>query len=197
MPEATPPLLRLVGIGLGRGERPLDLELGPGEALVLVAPAGTTATAVLRIAAGLRLPAEGERWAAAVPAAYVFEEGGLVSNASVRENVRVPLLYQGLAPAAADARTTLALARFGLTAAADRRPAALGAEGRHLTQYARAAALDARLHYLENPLAGLSEIATRIVGDWVEERRLAGSAFLVTRNDPTAVGAISVHPWRR
>lgn len=202
MPEAPEPLLRLRGIAVGGDGRSsvggVDLELFPGSAFALVGPGGARAGRVLRVAAGLRAPGAGEREAAPVPAAYVFEDGGLVTNVTVRDNVRVPLLYRGLSVADADRRADASLARFGLGGVTHLRPSALGAEGRRLAQFARAEAMDARLVYLEHPLQGLSPVGARVVEDWIDERLAEGAAVLVTETDPTTPdGEIGVRPWRR
>lgn len=163
-----------------------DLSLAAGQAAAIVGPSGCGKTLLLRVAAGLDRPEAGERRAAASRISFVFQEGGLVRNITVEENVLLPLVYRGHSESAARERAAAALEIFGLGAVAGQRPGELLNEMRLLAQFARSAALEADLLFLDEPFAQLSRAAAARVEPWlaheVEAGRLAVMMTAVERH---------------
>ena len=178
---AGEPVLALEGVRIrARGAVLIDrfdFSLGAGEAAALVGPSGCGKTLLLRVAAGLDRPEAGERRVAASRIGFVFQQGGLVRNITVAENLRLPLYYQGLGLAAARETAATALEEFGLGRFADQRPGELLAETRLLAQFARAAALSTDLLFLDEPFSLISRAATARLERWlareVGRRRMA------------------------
>ncbi len=186
---AGAPSLELRGLSVRAEGRPvvegLDLALRPGERALLAGHSGSGKSTLLRVAAKLAPPAAGEVVHRAARIAFVFQEGGLVSNASLADNLLLPLFYRGLPKADGMRRVTEALARFGLDAVADERPGSLVAESRLLAQFARADALGAELLFVEPPEAALEPENQERVRAWLEAGLAAGKLAVML----TASGA--------
>ncbi len=192
MPEALLTLTRFSTRVTSRlTTTPVDLALLPGAAVLLRTSGSAIGARLLRAAAGLASAASGGRVVTATRTAYVFEEGGLLANLSLAENVALPLRFQGLPVA----RAADSLRRFGLGHLADARPSAVGSEARVLTQLARANALEVDLLYAERPFAGLSALGVQLVEHWLAEHLDAGMGALLSDSDPTlAAGAVLLEP---
>ena len=194
MPEAAAPspLLRLTSVRIEAGGATLvdelDFRLAPGEAAAFVGPPGCGKAALLRVAAGLDQPAAGERQVAPFRSAFVFQKGGLISNVTVEENLLLPLYYQGLKEAAARDRASAALENFGLSAVARQLPGKLLNETRLTVQFARAAALQIDLLFLDEPFPHLSRSTAARVEQWLRSGVGAGKlAVLMTGAESGAV----------
>lgn len=190
---ATPPLLltltsvRIVAGGATLVDE-LDFRLAAGEAAAFVGPPGCGKALLLRVAAGLDRPAAGERHVAPCRCAFVFQKGGLISNVTVEENLLLPLYYQGLNHSAARVRASAALEDFGLSAVARQRPGKLSNETRVAVQFARAAALDADLLFLDEPFPYFCRSTAARVGQWLQSGVEAGRlAVLMTGAERDAV----------
>lgn len=194
MPEAaTPsPLLTLTSVRIDSGGATLvddlDFRLDAGEAAAFVGPPGCGKGALLRVAAGLDRPAAGEREVAPLRSAFVFQKGGLISNVTVEENLLLPLYYQGLKHSAAMERASAALEDFGLSAVARQLPGKLLNETRLTVQFARAAALEIDLLFLDEPFPHLSRSTAARVEQWLRSGVRSGKlAVLMTGAERDAV----------
>ncbi len=165
-PLETPRILQLQGVAAPGGQ-PLDLALGRGDAVALIAPGGAGKRWLLRVAAGLRHAPSGSVRCDASRIAYVFSSGGLLANLSIAENIVLPLCFAGVPPAAARARATDVLAGLGLDSVGDVRPGGLAVEACQLVQVARAIALNADLLFLEEPFRLLSRATAEEVAEWL------------------------------
>jgi ABC-type nitrate/sulfonate/bicarbonate transport system ATPase subunit len=194
MPEAAtpPPLLTLTSVRIDAGGATLveefDFRLAAGQAAAFVGPPGCGKALLLRVAAGLERPAAGERHAAPCRSAFVFQRGGLISNVTVEENLLLPLYYQRLKHAAARDRASAALEDFGLSAVARHLPGKLLDETRLTVQFARAAALDVDMLFLDEPFPHFSRHTAARVEQWLQSGVGAGRlAVLMTGAERDAV----------
>jgi ABC-type nitrate/sulfonate/bicarbonate transport system ATPase subunit len=168
-----------------------DLVLRGGDSLALMGPSGCGKSLLLRVAGGLDRPDAGQRRASdSARVGFVFQEGGLLRNVTVEENLRLPLYYRGLGYAAARSAALAALEEFGVTAFAHERPSELLNETRILVQLARAAALEVNVVLLDDPFPLLAETAERRVVRWLAGRIESGELALMM----TAVEPLSVPP---
>jgi len=149
------------------GVRGVSLRLSPGEAVAAVGPPGCGKTALLRAAAGLDRLTDGRRTVAAERIAFVFQQGGLVRNITVADNLLLPLYYQGFSASEAQERAGAALEAFGLAAVAEQRPGEIVNEARLLAQFARAAALEAQLLFVDEAFSQLSKPAAGAAERWL------------------------------
>jgi NitT/TauT family transport system ATP-binding protein len=192
MTTTAPPVasgLRLEQVSTGYGERNvlrgLDLEVRPGEFLVLVGPSGCGKSTLLRSVAGLhtvqsgRLLVDGEQVrGTSADRAMVFQEDGLLPWRSVLRNVELPLALQGVSRARRRELADRWIHRVGLAGYERHLPRALSGGMRQRAQLARTLAGSPRIILMDEPFAALDV-----------RSRAAMRALLVDvwRADPTTV----------
>lgn len=138
----------LLDIAVPVDGRRLRVTVAPGERVAVVGPAGSGKATILRAAAGLVRGIAGgpER------VAYVFQEGGLISTATIRANLTLPMLFAGLSAEEADLRARATLDATGLGSLGNELASGLTASVRQRVQLARAMAIGARLYVVEELL---------------------------------------------
>ena len=166
----TPP----AGVSLRRLEKrfgavaalhPLDLDVAPGELVVLVGPSGCGKTTALRLIAGLEDPTAGEvrigdRDVVGVePAdrdiAMVFQSYALYPHMSVRENLAFGLRMRKTAAAEIARRVAWAAQVLGLDALLDRRPGELSGGQKQRVAFGRAMVREPQVFLFDEPLSNL------------------------------------------
>ncbi len=192
------PLIQLRGISKAFGDRQIldnvDLDLYPGEALVVIGPSGTGKSTILRIIAGLLPPDSGEVLIKAEPRrglveddneririALVFQQSALFDSLTVAENVGFFLLeHSSLSKEIIREQVRHKLALVGLTGIEDYYPAQLSGGMRKRVSFARAIMSNPyngednpEVILYDEPTAGLDPIASTIIEDLV--RRLQKS----------------------
>ncbi len=160
----------------------LHLNLEPGASLLLLGPGGCGKSQLLRVLAGTVPPRAGrvriagvQIWpgegalalAGRVRAGFVFAQGGLLSNQSLRDNVALPLRFAGTPPAEVRIRAEAALDRFGLLSVAGLRPHAVSACQRKLANVARVEALQPEVLLVDDPLEGVETADHPLVAGWL------------------------------
>jgi phospholipid/cholesterol/gamma-HCH transport system ATP-binding protein len=179
----------------------VDLNLTPGERLVVVGPSGSGKSTLLRLLAGLQLPTSGLLSIHGEPQTYlrldqrhppdvrlVFQNPALLASLSVRENVGF-LLYRfsRLGEQEIAERVDQALQAVGLAGIADRMPGELSGGMQKRVSFARALIDDPTLASARTPLllfdeptAGLDPVAcTRIEDLIVHTTSLVGGSSVV------------------
>jgi len=177
---------------------PLDLELGPGQALAVLGPNGAGKSTLLRLLAGLARPSGGviEIGAEAGNRAQRRRAIGLVGHATflyptltTRENLLLTARLYGLdAPAERAARM---LADEELLAVADRRVGALSRGLAQRAAIARALLHDPKLVLLDEPWTGLDARAAERLSRRLEALRSAGRALVIVSHDLARVAGLA------
>ncbi len=173
---------------------PVDLDLVPGRATAVLGTSGAGKTTLLRTLAGFLRPRRGRivrdgidisDWRPEERAlGYVPQGLGLFPQRTVARNVRYPLELRG-APNAA-ARTQELLARFHLTALADRYPGRLSGGEQQRVAIARALAADPGLIVWDEPWQALDVIARYELGLVLHELRETDRIpIVVVTHDPS------------
>jgi lipoprotein-releasing system ATP-binding protein len=203
------PLLRLAGVGKtynpGKPSqvRVLDgasLDVAAGEVVALVAPSGAGKSTLLHIAGLLDTADVGkvrlmgrdmarasdrDRTAARrAEVGFVYQFHHLLPEFTALENVMLPMLAHGVADAAARDRARGLLARVGLEARADHRPAALSGGEAQRVAFCRALANGPKLLLADEPTGNLDPATSDRVFDALMAvvRETGLSAVIATHN---------------
>ena len=148
------------------GLHPCDLDVTPGEVLVLLGPSGCGKTTMLRLLSGLERPDPGGRVlygaedVTQVPierrrVGMVFQSYALFPNMTVAQNVAYGPRIAGLSRRDARARADRYLALCRIEALAARRIDQLSGGQRQRVALARALAAEPRALFLDEPLTAL------------------------------------------
>lgn len=173
-----------------------SLLLREGEVAVVMGPAGSGKSSLLKAAAGILVPDSGEasyrgraydRFSAKEElefrrrAGFAFQDGALWSNQSIFENLALPLRLHHRAVSKGEIERRIArLAELvGYGDSLQHRPAELSAGERKLVGLARALALDPELLFLDEPLALLDEESAERVVELLAGLKARGRAMLV------------------
>lgn len=158
----------------------LPLELKPGELVFVLGPSLAGKSTLARLIAGLEPSDDGEvyfdgRLMNGVPAAerrvgLMLQGDSLWPHMTVAENVGFGLRYQGVGRAERRRRVAEALGSARIDSLADRRPDSLTPLQRKRAELARALVIEPQFVVLDEPMAGLDELARAEFRD--EIRRL-------------------------
>ncbi|MFE9581853.1 ABC transporter ATP-binding protein [Nocardia sp. NPDC006044] len=158
--------LRLNNVRISYGDRTvidrLDLDVAPGEILVLVGKSGCGKSTVLRALAGLRTPQGGTVLADGAPVtgpsadrALVFQDDALLPWRTVGQNIELPLRLRGLPRGKRKERVRHWVSEIGLTGYADFLPRDLSGGMRQRVQLARSLAGAPRAVLMDEPFGAL------------------------------------------
>jgi multiple sugar transport system ATP-binding protein len=158
---------KIYGKGSGAVEvlKRIDIEVAPGEFLILVGPSGCGKSTLLNIIAGLEEPSEGELCIAGknvvgvAPAqrdiAMVFQSYALYPTMSVAENIGFALEMRKVPKEARTKRIAEVAAMLQIEHLLERRPAQLSGGQRQRVAMGRALARDPQLFLFDEPLSNL------------------------------------------
>jgi len=143
----------------------IDIDVAPGEFLILVGPSGCGKSTLLNIIAGLEDPSEGQVRIAGkdvigvAPAqrdiAMVFQSYALYPTMSVAENMGFALEMRKVPKAARVQRVAEVAAMLQIQHLLDRRPSQLSGGQRQRVAMGRALARDPQLFLFDEPLSNL------------------------------------------
>ncbi len=158
------------GAGTPRAQealRGIDLEIAPGEFVVLIGPSGCGKSTLLYLFAGLEDATAGQSWffgdlieSPSPERSLIFQETSLFPWLSVWQNVSFGLSIRGLSVAERKEIARQALQRVGLTEAFDKRPDELSGGMRQRVAVARALAMRPKVLLMDEPFAAL-DVQTR------------------------------------
>jgi multiple sugar transport system ATP-binding protein len=209
-PAAPPVLLRgsvtLRGVGKRFGSRwvvqDLDLDIQPGEFLVLVGPSGCGKSTALRLIAGLEDPDAGELTIGGRPMddvapgqrdiAMVFQSYALYPHLTVFRNLAIPLELQRLPRPEIERRVGEAADLLDIAYLLNRKPRLLSGGQRQRVALARAMVRNPALFLLDEPLSNLdvqhrAELRTEIA----RLHRRLGATFLYVTHDPVEAASLA------
>jgi ABC-type Fe3+/spermidine/putrescine transport system ATPase subunit len=177
----------------------IDLEVEPGEAIVLLGPSGCGKTTTLRLVAGLEAPDAGSivldgRDVTGLPAykrdmGMVFQGYALFPHLTVYENVAFGLRLRHQARAVVTSRVGELLRLVGLAGYDDRHPNQLSGGEQQRVGLARALAVDPRVLLMDEPFGALDrklrqEIQREFRG---LQRKLGVTTIFVTHDQEEAL----------
>ena len=180
--------------------RSLDLTIGAGEYVAVMGPSGSGKSTLLNILGLLDQPSHGHLRLegrdvttlspdeqAAVRSrriGFVFQSFHLVPRLTAAENIALPMVLAGVAPAARAARVAQALQDYGLTARADHRPSELSGGQRQRVAIARATIMQPPLLLADEPTGNLDRATGDEVVRLLEGLNARGVTLIVVTHDP-------------
>jgi len=188
------PVLRASGVAVARAGvevvRGVDLDLRPGEVVVVIGPNGAGKSTLLAALAGLLPVARGTIERSGRVAAAL--QAPALANRTARANVEAALQWWGVPRRARGDRALAALQAIGARGLADRPSRALsGGEARRV-HLARALALQADALLLDEPFAGLDAPArAELLYDAASALRDERRAALVVVHDRAEAWALA------
>ena len=174
----------------------IDLEVAPGEFVVLLGPSGCGKSTLLYLAAGLEEPTSGEISSFGDPItkpapdrSLIFQETSLFPWLTVGQNVAFGLDLAGAGKAERQKVANEVLARVGLTAAIDKRPGELSGGMRQRVAVARALAMRPQVLLMDEPFAALDVQTRAKMQDFLLDvwRASGASVLFVTHHIDEAV----------
>jgi NitT/TauT family transport system ATP-binding protein len=164
-----------------------SLDIARGELLCLIGPSGCGKSTLLNVIGGLMTPSSGKVEVAGKPVrgpmprdiAFVFQENALFPWNTVIENVRLAMLFQGVAKSEHATRAKKCLDAVGLSDFANHYPSQLSGGMRQRAALARALALETDILLMDEPFGALDEQTRMILGEDL--------SVLLSRTDKTIV----------
>ncbi|WP_067475773.1 ABC transporter ATP-binding protein [Nocardia amamiensis] len=157
--------VRMHGLRIAYGDSiaaEVDLEIDPGEIVVLLGPSGCGKSTILRAMAGLLDPVAGtaevdeqDVGAAGVQCAMVFQEDALLPWRTARKNVEFALRLRGVPRRTRRDEALALLDQVGLNGFGDHLPGALSGGMRQRVQLARTLAAQPRVLLMDEPFGAL------------------------------------------
>jgi putative ABC transport system ATP-binding protein len=180
--------------------RDVDLDIEAGEIVAVMGPSGSGKSTLLNLIGGLDTPTAGSIVAGGTDLAsmddeslaryrrdsvgFVFQSFNLVPSLTARQNVALPLVFAGIAPADRDRRALEALDQVGLADRVDHLPTEMSGGEQQRVATARAIINDPAIILGDEPTGNLdSKTGDEILG-LIRGMNAAGRTFLITTHDP-------------
>ena len=201
MTQPSEPKIRIRGLRKSFGRKVvldgLDLEVAPGESVVIIGGSGSGKSVLLKHVIGLLFPDGGTVEVDGKQPAKLgnreitefrrkfgmsFQEGALFDSMTVRQNVAFPLQrLTRLTRAQIQERVDACLEMVHLERdAAEKMPAQLSGGMRRRVGFARAIAHEPEILLFDEPTTGLDPVTTAVVGDVIAEIREKTRATTLT-----------------
>ena len=177
----------------------VDLSLADGSYTAVMGPSGSGKSTLMNLVGCLDAPTEGtvtvdgtdvtalsDRERTALRGdeiGFVFQTFNLMPRLTARENVALPLIFQGVDAAERGERADAMLGRMGIGDRGDHRPNELSGGQRQRVAIARALVTDPTLVLADEPTGNLdTETGARIL-DVFDEAHAAGNTILVVTHE--------------
>ena len=179
--------------------RAIDLNFADGEYAAIMGPSGSGKSTLLHILGLLDRPDSGHYRLDGLETTeideerraqlrrdrigFVFQSFHLIPRLSAAENVELPLVLAGLAPAQRRERVTRILAAVGLADRAHHRPDQLSGGQRQRVAIARATIMEPGLILADEPTGNLDRASGREVMETLEALNAQGLTLLIVTHD--------------
>ncbi len=179
--------------------RAIDLTFADGEYAAIMGPSGSGKSTLLHILGLLDRPDSGHYRLDGLETTeideerraqlrrdrigFVFQSFHLIPRLSAAENVELPLVLAGLAPAQRRERVTRILAAVGLADRAHHRPDQLSGGQRQRVAIARATIMEPGLILADEPTGNLDRASGREVMETLEALNAKGLTLLIVTHD--------------
>jgi NitT/TauT family transport system ATP-binding protein len=150
-----------------------SLDIARGELLCLIGPSGCGKSTLLNMIGGLLMPTAGAievggktvRGPLPHDIAFVFQENALFPWCTVLENVKLGMVFQGVAKSEQDTRARKAIEAVGLKDFMSHYPTQLSGGMRQRAALARALSLETGILLMDEPFGALDEQTRMILGE--------------------------------
>lgn len=207
------PLIELQDItrSFGEGElavpvlKGIDLKIWPGEFVAIMGPSGSGKSTLMNILGCLDQPSAGQyrfngRDVSALDRdelarlrrdafGFVFQSYNLLPGMTARENVEIPAIYGGMAPAERHARAERLLTGLGLGERLSHRPAQLSGGQQQRVSIARALMNGGQLIFADEPTGALDSKSSQEVIRLLTDLSRQGHTIILITHDPDVAKA--------
>ena len=150
-----------------------SLDVARGELVCLIGPSGCGKSTLLNVIGGLLVPTTGAvqvgdkevRGPLPQQIAYMFQENALFPWSTVIENVKLGMMFQGVARAEREPRARKSLEAVGLAEFAHHYPGQLSGGMRQRAALARALSLETGIILMDEPFGALDEQTRMVLGE--------------------------------
>lgn len=188
----------------------VTLSLAEGVFCAIMGSSGSGKSTMLNVLGCLDRPTSGEYWLDGTEVGamtddqrseirlrrlgFVFQSFHLIPQLTVRENIALPLYYQGRGEAESAARAEMLAERVGLGERLDHRPQQLSGGQQQRVAIARSLANDAKLLLADEPTGNLDTATTRQIMDLLLElNREEGKTIVMVTHEPDIAEYCPVH----
>jgi len=178
----------------------VDEEIRDGEHVAIMGPSGSGKSTLLNVLGCLDSPSQGRYFLAGEDVAklsdealaetrlrrigFIFQSFHLVPRLTALENIELPMIFAGLAPAERRRRAGAALEAVGLTDWAGHKPSELSGGQKQRIAIARATIMGPDLLLADEPTGNLDSRSGKQVLDLLCERNREGRTLVVVTHDP-------------
>ncbi|WP_432210018.1 MacB family efflux pump subunit [Marinobacter alkaliphilus] len=204
---ASRPLIELRGItrSFGEGElavpvlKGIDLKIYPGEFVAIMGPSGSGKSTLMNILGCLDQPTSGEYWYDGRDVSalsrddlallrreafgFVFQSYNLLPGMTARENVEIPAIYAGRAPAQRRERAEKLLTELGLGERLTHRPGQLSGGQQQRVSIARALMNGGQVIFADEPTGALDSKSSKEVIRLLTELSGKGHTVILITHD--------------
>ena len=192
--------------------RGVDLAISKGEFVAITGPSGCGKTTLLNLIGGIDLPSRGNVYVDGIDLlslsdnrladlrrdriGFVFQFYNLIPTLTARENVEIPMQFQGAGRSKRREQALFMLERVGLKDRADHKPAELSGGEQQRVDIARALINQPALVLLDEPTGDLDSTTSKDIMDLLQNlNKQEHVTMIVASHDPAVAEASSRVVW--
>ncbi len=178
----------------------IDFQVSRGEMVALLGSSGSGKSTLLNLMAGLMKPTKGSILIAGQPIeamnenqlavfrrnhiGFIFQSYELIPHLTVRENIELPLIFQGVKAKARQERAQLLLSRVGIADKGELFPAQLSGGQQQRVSIARSLITEPAVVFADEPTGNLDTTTeAEIIDLLIELNRNQGITFIIVTHE--------------